>query len=105
LAESASCGARGRVRSVHGNAGTILFFQELARSTGDHRYREAALTGAGYIAAQIDNLRSSDLFHGLAGAAFALHQIVPGEQELLDSLNRVEFLQLLQRLKCDLADL
>jgi lantibiotic modifying enzyme len=75
----------------YGNAGAILFFQELAESTGDHRYREAALTGAGYIAAHMGNLTRSGLFHGLAGAAFALQQTIRGkeEKELLHSLNQV----------------
>lgn len=75
----------------YGNAGTILFFRELAESTGHHRYRQAALTGAGYIAAQLGNLTRSGLFHGLAGAAFALQQIIRGKEEkdLLDSLSQV----------------
>jgi lantibiotic modifying enzyme len=75
----------------YGNAGAILFFQELAESTGDHRSREAALTGAGYLAAQVRNLTRSDLFHGLAGAAFALQQMIRGKEEkdLLESLNQV----------------
>lgn len=75
----------------YGNAGAILFFQELAKSTGDHCYREAALTGAGYIAAQVGNLTRSGLFHGLAGAAFALHLMIreKEEKDLLDSLSQV----------------
>ena len=72
----------------YGNAGAILFFRELAESTGDQRYRQAALTGAGYIAAHLGNLTPSGLFHGLAGAAFALQQMTRGKEEkdLLDSL-------------------
>jgi lantibiotic modifying enzyme len=75
----------------YGNAGAILFFQELAEATGDHRYRQAALTGAGYIAAQIGNLTRSGLFHGLAGAAFALQQMIQEKEgkDLLDSLSQV----------------
>jgi lantibiotic modifying enzyme len=75
----------------YGNAGAILFFQELAESTGDQRYREAAIAGAGYIAADLGNLTRSGLFHGLAGAAFALQQMIRGKEEkdLLDSLSQV----------------
>jgi lantibiotic modifying enzyme len=75
----------------YGNAGAILFFQELAESTGDQRYREAAIAGAGYIAADLGNLTCSGLFHGLAGAAFALQQMIRGKEEkdLLDSLSQV----------------
>jgi lantibiotic modifying enzyme len=75
----------------YGNAGAILFFQELAESTGDHLYREAALTGAGYVAAQFGSLTRSGLFHGLAGAAFAVQQVIRGQEEkvLLNSLSQV----------------
>jgi lantibiotic modifying enzyme len=75
----------------YGNAGAILFFQELAESTDDQRYLKAVSTGAHHIAAQVGTLMSSGLFHGLAGVAFALQQVSRGKEEknLLDSLNRV----------------
>jgi lantibiotic modifying enzyme len=75
----------------YGNAGAILFFEELAQSSSEHLYRELALTGASYVAAQVEKIAHSGLFHGLAGIAFALHQMVRVDEEkaLRGSLDRV----------------
>jgi lantibiotic modifying enzyme len=74
----------------YGNAGTILFFRELAEATGDHGYCEVCLTGAAYMAGQIQKETNFGLYHGLAGMAFALDQMMRTieNRSLLSSLNR-----------------
>jgi lantibiotic modifying enzyme len=72
-----------------GNAGSIFFFRELAESTGDRGYHEIALTGAAYIADQIENIKTCGLYHGLAGITFALGQVLRTSDNcyFLDALN------------------
>jgi Lanthionine synthetase C-like protein len=60
----------------YGNAGTILFFRELAESTADHSYQEIAFHAADYLAAQMERVTDCGFFHGLAGMAFTLDQPV-----------------------------
>jgi lantibiotic modifying enzyme len=73
----------------YGSAGTILFFLELAESTGEQGYRDIALTGAAYIAGQIEKVKASGLYRGLAGIIFALDQTVraSGDSSFLNALN------------------
>jgi lantibiotic modifying enzyme len=80
----------GQVDLYYGNAGTILFFQQLAESTGDKCYRDFALIGAAHVAAQVEKIANSGLFHGLAGMAFALHQVMRRDENtpFRGSLNR-----------------
>ena len=72
-----------------GNAGTILFFRELAELTHEQSYREIALTGAAYIAAQVERITTFGLYRGLAGIAFALDQVkrLSEDCSLLDALD------------------
>jgi lantibiotic modifying enzyme len=78
-----------QVDLYYGNAGMILFFRELAESTGEQSYLEIALTGAAYIADQIDKVTTSGLYRGLAGMTFALDQMrrTSEDRSLLNSLN------------------
>jgi hypothetical protein len=72
-----------------GNAGTILFFLELAQANGERSYYEAARTGADYIANQLEQITDCGLYSGLAGMAFALERIIGTEDRFLRcSLNR-----------------
>jgi lantibiotic modifying enzyme len=73
----------------YGTAGTILFFRELAESTGEQSYRDIALTDAAHIADQIEKVTASGLYRGLAGIVFALDQMVQanGDTSLLSALN------------------
>src|SRR3984957_13077898 len=70
-----------------GSAGTVLFFIQLARATGDSHYLDTAAGGADYLAAtwrdlvdkQTDGLLSGpglnlSLYGGLAGLAFVLNE-------------------------------
>jgi lantibiotic modifying enzyme len=72
-----------------GNAGTILFFRELVELTHEQSYREIALTGAAYIAAQVERITTFGLYRGLAGIAFALDQVkrLSEDCSLLDALD------------------
>jgi lantibiotic modifying enzyme len=87
-----------RVDLYYGNAGTILFFRELAELTGEHDYLETALTGAAYIAGETEKVTEPGLYHGLAGIAFALDLMLQTREDqfLLNSLNR-----LIDRLQTD----
>lgn len=78
-----------QVDLYYGNAGTILFFRELAESTGERSYRAIALTGAAYIAGQIEKMTNSGLYRGLAGMTFALDQMMrtTEDRSLLNSLH------------------
>jgi lantibiotic modifying enzyme len=78
-----------QVDLYYGNAGTILFFRELAESTGEQSYRAIALTGAAYIAGQIEKMTNSGLYRGLAGMTFALDQMMrtTEDRSLLNSLH------------------
>jgi lantibiotic modifying enzyme len=81
----------------YGNAGTILFFRELAESTGEPGYQEIAFNGAIYMAAQMEKVTYCGFFHGLAGMAFALDQLMRTSEDrsLLGPLNRaIEQLQI-----------
>ena len=73
-----------------GNAGTILFFLELAQATGEHSYQEAARSAVDYIANHLEQVTDSGLYSGLAGMAFSLDcMITTGDDSLLrSSLNR-----------------
>jgi len=73
-----------------GNAGTILFFLELAQATGEHSYQEAARSAVDYIANHLEQVTKSGLYTGLAGMAFSLDCIITtGDDSLLrGSLNR-----------------
>lgn len=73
----------------YGNAGTILFFLELAELTHEQSYRESALTGAAYIATQVERTTTFGLYRGLAGIAFALDQVkrLSEDCSLLNSLD------------------
>lgn len=79
-----------QVDLYYGNAGSILFFQELAESTGEQSYREIGLTGAAHIAGQVENVTAFGLYSGLAGMAFALDQMLRESQDrsLLNPLDR-----------------
>jgi lantibiotic modifying enzyme len=87
-----------QVDFYYGNAGTILFFRELAESTADPSYQEIAFHGAHYIAAQMEKVTDCGFFHGLAGMAFALDQLVRTTKDhalFLGPLNRaIEQLQI-----------
>jgi lantibiotic modifying enzyme len=65
-----------QVDFYYGNAGTILFFRELAELTADPGYQEIAIHGAQYIAAQMGKVTDCGFFHGLAGMAFALNELM-----------------------------
>jgi lantibiotic modifying enzyme len=79
-----------QVDLYYGNAGTILFFRELAESTGEQSYQEVAVRGAGYISSHIEQVRDSGLYRGLAGIIWAIDRIIGTSRAsfLLPSLNR-----------------
>lgn len=71
-----------------GSAGTVLFFIQLGRATGDRRYLEVAARGADYLAASWRDLIDEpgqgllsgsglnlSLYGGLAGLAFVLNEV------------------------------
>jgi lantibiotic modifying enzyme len=80
-----------------GNAGTALFFLELADATGDHSYLEDAAQGADYVLATWKDVTSFPLIklknahldfnHGLSGTAYSLAQIgrATGERKYRDA--------------------
>jgi len=80
-----------------GNAGTALFFLELADATGDHSYLEDATRGADYVLSTWKDVTSFPLIklknahldfnHGLSGTAYSLAQIgrATGERKYRDA--------------------
>ena len=79
-----------QVNIYHGNAGTILFFRELAESTGEGSFQKVALRGVSHMAGHIEQVKDSGLYRGLAGITWAIDRIVRTSQDrfLLRSLNR-----------------
>lgn len=82
------------------NAGVVLFFLELHRTTGDERYLEMARKGANHIAAVARQLTADSdhgLFTGTAGLAWILARVgqatdkpmyLTGSEELLVQIAR-----------------
>jgi rhamnogalacturonyl hydrolase YesR len=80
-----------------GNAGTALFFVELANATGDHSYLDDATQGADYVLSTWKDVTSFPLIklknahldfnHGLSGTAYSLAQIgrATGQQKYRDA--------------------
>jgi lantibiotic modifying enzyme len=58
-----------------GTPGVVLFYAELYRSTGDTRFRDAALKGARALLAAIDTEKDAGLYTGLAGIGFTLAEV------------------------------
>ena len=65
-----------------GVAGTVVFFLELHRTTGDERYLDEARRGADYLLATLPEVLGGDSYHPAAtlygtvpGAGFALHEV------------------------------
>jgi rhamnogalacturonyl hydrolase YesR len=71
-----------------GSAGTILFFLELAKVTGDPSYLQAAKSGADYVVSTWEELKAPQktglelsLNSGVAGVAFVLTEVWKATQE------------------------
>lgn len=58
----------------YGNAGVILFLQELHGATGRKEYLEAIQRGIGFLDRNLPELRLYGLYGGLAGIAYSLAQ-------------------------------
>jgi lantibiotic modifying enzyme len=58
----------------YGNAGTLLFLQELGQAVGPPRYTEAERRGVHFLAQNVSRIKLFGLYDGLAGIAFSLAQ-------------------------------
>jgi lantibiotic modifying enzyme len=58
----------------YGNAGVILFLQELSRATGRKEYAEAIGRGIGFLDQNLPEIKLYGLYDGLAGIAYSLAQ-------------------------------
>src|SRR5215216_40313 len=63
-----------------GNAGSVLFFIEAYRSTGDEAYLKDARDGADYLLAHLQN-EESGLYVGTAGIGFTLEETYKATRE------------------------
>ena len=64
----------------HGSPGVVLFYLELAKTTGEPRFLEEAIAGASELvhtleADPADADIAPSLYSGIGGAAFSLHQV------------------------------
>src|SRR5258707_1399125 len=58
----------------YGNAGVILFLQELYRATSRKEYAEAIQRGIGFLDQNLPEVKLYGLYDGLAGIAYSLAQ-------------------------------
>jgi lantibiotic modifying enzyme len=58
----------------YGNAGVILFLQELYRATGRKEYADAIQRGIGFLDQNLPEVKLYGLYDGLAGIAYSLDQ-------------------------------
>jgi lantibiotic modifying enzyme len=57
-----------------GVAGTLLFFLEMSRATGERSYLDRACSAADFIRAELDSVEDPGLYTGTSGLAYALEE-------------------------------
>lgn len=65
----------------YGNSGSVLFFIEAYRSTGDETYLKDARAGADYLLANLPGKEWNGLYVGLAGVGFTLEETYKATRE------------------------
>ena len=65
----------------YGNAGSVLFFIEAYRSTGDGTYLKDARAGADYLLANLRSEEENGLYAGIAGVGFTLEETYKATRE------------------------
>jgi lantibiotic modifying enzyme len=65
----------------YGNAGSVLFFIEAYRSTGDETYLKDARAGADYLLANLQSEKENGLYVGIAGLGFTLEETYKATRE------------------------
>lgn len=65
----------------YGNAGSVLFFIEAYRSTGDETYLKDARAGADYLLANLQSEKDNSLYVGIAGIGFTLEETYKATRE------------------------
>jgi lantibiotic modifying enzyme len=76
----------------YGNAGVLLFLDELYRVTGQNEYAEATDRGIGFLDENLPRVRLYGLYDGLAGVAFSLAQLSDHPLALASCSKAIDYL-------------
>jgi lantibiotic modifying enzyme len=76
----------------YGNAGVLLFLEQLHRVTGRNEYAEANRRGIRFVGENLRRIKLSGLYDGLAGIAFSLAQVSDSPEASADCSKAVDYL-------------